>query len=95
MTTITSREITPTFPTITSDTIVEALQHLSPKYLPDVLQFIHFLEYKSLNTQDEAEEEEALWNAVQAHQAYKAQHPDEALERYQSGAEFLKAVEKL
>jgi len=33
-------------PTSTTDTIVEALQHLSPKHLPEILQFIQFLEYK-------------------------------------------------
>ncbi len=50
MTTITLQEITPTFPTIKTDTIIKALQNLSPKYLPDVLQFIQFLEYKSIPT---------------------------------------------
>jgi hypothetical protein len=85
MTTITS--LTPTFPT--TDAIIEALQHLSPKYRPDVLQFIHFLEYKSLNTPDEAGEDDALWDDVQADQTYKAQPPDVVLERYQSGTEFL------
>jgi hypothetical protein len=97
MATMTSREITPTFSTVTTNTIVETLQHLSPKYLPDVLQFIQFLEYKSISTPDDATafEDEALWDAVQANQAYKVQHPDEVLERYQSGTEFLKAVEDL
>jgi hypothetical protein len=49
-------------------------------YLPEVLQFIPFLEYKSINFIDEIEENDALWDAVQANQAYKAQHPDEVLE---------------
>lgn len=48
MTTNTLQEITQTFPTVRVDTIIQALQHLSPKYLPDVLQFIQFLEYKSI-----------------------------------------------
>lgn len=43
----------------------------------------------------ERSDDEALWDAVQANQAYKAQHPDEELEQYQSGADFLKAVEDL
>jgi len=61
MATMTSREITPTFPTVTTNTIVEALQHLSPKYLLDALQFIQFLEYKSINAPDDAfEREESL-----------------------------------
>ncbi len=82
-----------TFPTITTDSIIEALQHLSPKYLPEVLQFIQFLEYKSISTPDNASEDEALWDAVQANQAYKTQHPDEVSDRYKSGTEFLKAME--
>ncbi len=56
MATMISREITPHFPTVT--TIIEALQHLSPKYLPDALQFIQFLEYKSISTPDDAFEVE-------------------------------------
>ena len=43
--TTTSQQTTSTFSTI--DTIVEALQHLSPKYIPDILSFIQFLEYQS------------------------------------------------
>ena len=53
MATMTSREITPNFPTVTTNTIVEALRHLSPKYLLDALQFIQFLEYKSISTPDD------------------------------------------
>jgi hypothetical protein len=45
--------ITPTFPTVTADTIVDALQHLSPKHLPEVLQFIQFLEYKYTPSENE------------------------------------------
>jgi hypothetical protein len=56
MATMTSREITSTFPTVTTNTIVEALQHISPKYLLDALQFIQFLEYKSISTPDAFEE---------------------------------------
>jgi hypothetical protein len=56
MTTMTSREINPTF--TTPNTIIEALQHLSPKYLAEALQFIQFLEYKSIITHDGAFEEE-------------------------------------
>ncbi len=65
MATMTSREIIPTFPTATTNTIVEALQHLSPKYLLDALQFIQFLEYKSISTPDDAfEVEESLESKV-------------------------------
>ncbi len=81
--------------TVTTETIVKALDHLSPECLSDVLQFIQFLEFKTQAALDEHSEDEALWDAVQANQAYKAQHPDEELERYKSGSEFLKAVAEL
>lgn len=51
MTTITSQKTTSTFPT--TDTIVEALQHLSPKYIPEILSFIQFLEYQSISSAHE------------------------------------------
>lgn len=63
MATMISREITSHLPTITTKTIIEALQHLSPKYLSDALQFIQFLEYKSISTPDGAfEREDSLEN---------------------------------
>jgi hypothetical protein len=80
---------------VTPETIVEALDHLPPEYLPDVLQFIQFLEYKLQASPADHAEDEALWDAVQANQTYKEQHPDEELERYKSGADFLKAVADL
>lgn len=81
---------------VTTETIVEALDHLPPEYLDDVIQFIQFLEYKShVAALDDHSEDEALWEAVQANQAYKEQHSDEELERYKSGADFLKAVADL
>jgi hypothetical protein len=51
MTTITSQETTSTVPTI--NTIFEALQQLSPKYIPDILSFIQFLEYQSINKKED------------------------------------------
>jgi hypothetical protein len=60
MTTIISQETTSTFPI--TDIIVEALQHVSPKYIPDILSFIQFLEYKSINSphEDILKNEESL-----------------------------------
>jgi hypothetical protein len=80
---------------VTTEIIVEALDHLPPEYLPDVLQFIQFLEYKSQAFPADHVEDEALWDAVQANQTYKEHHPDEELERYKSGSDFLKAMADL
>ena len=81
--------------TITTEAIIEELDHLPSEYLPDVLQFIQFLEYKAQAPLDDHSEDESLWDAVQANQVYKEQHPDEELERYKSGADFLKAMADL
>jgi len=80
---------------VTNKTIVEALARLPHEALPDLLQFIEFLEYKYYQIIEGASEDEALWEAVQASEAYRKQHPNEELERYSSGPEFLKAVADL
>ena len=72
--------------------IVAALRKLPPDYLPEVLQYIEFLDYKINVARSDAAEEAALWAAVEANQEYKRQHPDDALEVYETGADFLKAV---
>jgi len=51
MPTITSQETPSPFPL--TNTIVEALQHISPKYVPDILSFIQFLKYKSISSAHE------------------------------------------
>ena len=79
----------------TTEKIVKALHQLPGEYLPDVLQFIEFLEYKSHTGSDDVSEDAALWAAVQANQKYKADHPEEEPEQYESGAEFLKAAADL
>jgi len=40
-------------------------------------------------------EDEISWALVEANKQYKAEHPDEELERYASGEDFLKAVADL
>ena len=75
-------------------TILDALRRLPPERLNDVLDFVQFLEYKTLS-QGDSSEDASLWDAVQANQQYKAEHPDEPLERYQSGKEFLEALADL
>ena len=74
----------------TIEQIVKRLRFLPPDRLEDVLQFVEFLDYKSA-----AEEDEALWEAVEANQKYKQEHPDEPLEQHTSGKEFLNAVKDL
>lgn len=74
-----------------TDRIIRGLRNLPTEYLPEVLRFVEFLEHKH----DDTSEDEALWDAVQANQAYKAGHPAEEPERYKSGEDFLKAVEDL
>jgi len=75
--------------------IVAALRKLPPDYLPEVLRYIEFLDYKINVARSDAAEEAALWAAVEANQEYKRQHPDEALEVHETGADFLKAVADL
>lgn len=75
--------------------IVEALHRLPAESLAEVLRYIEFLDYKTNVAQAEAAEEAALWAAVEVNQAYKQQHPDEELEVYETGADFLKAVADL
>jgi len=60
---------------ITAEDILQRLQHLPQTAWPEVLQFIEFLEYKwSVITEDEA-----LWQAVQAEQAYRQANPEDVI----------------
>ena len=75
--------------------VIAALRRLPPDYLPEVLRYIEFLDYKINAARTDAEEEAGLWDAVEANQRYKQQHPDEQLEVHETGADFLKAVADL
>jgi hypothetical protein len=75
--------------------IVAALRKLPPDYLPEVLRYIEFLDYKIHAASNEAAEETALWAAVEANQEYKRRHPEEALEIHETGADFLSAIADL
>jgi hypothetical protein len=75
--------------------VIAALRKLPPDYLPDVLHYIEFLDYKLNAARAKASEDAALWAAVEANQEYKRQHPDEGLEVHETGADFLKAVADL
>ena len=75
--------------------VIAALRKLPPDYLPELMRYIEFLDYKINAARTDAEEEAGLWDAVEANQRYKQQHPDEQLEVHETGADFLKAVADL
>lgn len=81
--------------TTPKERIMQALDLLPAQYWADVLQFIRFLEYQYLSQMDAPEEDESLWQAVQAHQRYHQEHIAEQPEEYASGAAFLKGVADL
>ena len=80
---------------VTVKDVISALGRVPVERLPDILQFIEFVEYQTALEVDDSAEDEALWAAIEANQAYKRLHPDEELERYDSGADFIKAVADL
>ncbi len=75
--------------------IVAALRKLPPDYLPEVLRYIEFLDYKVNGARADAVEKAALWAAVEANQEYKQKHPDEYLEIHETKADFLNAMANL
>ena len=83
---------------VTLDEIEAALRRVPSDRWTDVLLFVEFLEYQGgnggISERDEAQEDAALWAAVEANQAYKAQHPGE-IEIHESGADFLAATADL
>jgi hypothetical protein len=74
---------------ITIEELERVIRQLPPNRRREVLRFIEFLEFRD---QDETE---SLWQAVEVHQAYRAAHPDQQLEVYESGEDFLRATEDL
>ena len=75
--------------------VLAALRKLPPDYRADVLRYIEFLDYKINSAGDEADEEAALSSAVEANREYKRLHPDEDLEVYETGDDFLEALKDL
>ncbi|MFN8490208.1 MAG: hypothetical protein U0350_21655 [Caldilineaceae bacterium] len=71
--------------------IMAKLQELQPEQLAEVLQFVEFLAFKAWFTTDDPAEDEAMRQAILAHEQYKAEHPEERPEIYKSGEEFLAA----
>jgi len=80
-----------TTPLVAVEMVRAALTQLNRKQLQDVWQVVQFLDYKASVAEDIAEDE-ALWAAVQAHETYKAQHPDEQPEIYRTKEELAKAL---
>jgi hypothetical protein len=78
-------------PTVTVEMVTAAIAHLDRHQLRDVWQFVQFLDYKA-TIEDEADEDEALWAAIQAHEVYKAQHPEEKPEVYRTKKELAQAL---
>lgn len=75
--------------------VVAALRKLPPADRLEVLRYIEYLEYKAHVAPGVVAEERTLWGAVEANQQYKSQHPDEKLDIYETGEDFLKAVADL
>jgi hypothetical protein len=68
---------------ITIEELERVIRRLLPSRRREVLRFIEFLEFR------DEDETESLWQAVEVHQAYRAAHPDEQPEVYESGEDFL------
>jgi hypothetical protein len=71
------------------DKLEQAIRELPPARRYEVLKFIEFLDYR-----DHSEDAD-LWRAVEAHHAYRASHPDEPIEVYESAEDFLRTTENL
>jgi len=69
--------------------VIEAIRLLRSEQLAEVWKFIEFLDYKDFL--ENSSEDEWAWRIVQANEKYKELHPDEPLEVFTSGEDFLKA----
>lgn len=80
---------------VTLKEVETALRRMPSPRLPEVLTFIEFLEYRAEHDEsydlDDPSEDVALWAAVKADDAYKAQHPGEMIV-HESGEAFLAAT---
>jgi len=83
-----------TMPDDMISTIINSLRQMSPERVKDVFDFVQTFESRIISQNDVAEDV-SLWQAVEANQQYKLENPDEPLERYSSGKEFLQAMADL
>jgi hypothetical protein len=83
-----------TAPEVTYERVEKELRRLPTKRLKQVLLFVQFLEHvEQQGATFEDTEDEDLWNAVLAHQHYRAGHPEETPEVFDSPDSFLKSTE--
>jgi hypothetical protein len=74
---------------VTLEDLERAIQHIPPSRRREVLLFIEFLENR------DEDEDAHLWEAVKAHQSYRAAHPHEQPDVFKTGEDFLRATEAL
>ena len=82
-------------PDIEEGAVVAALRKLPPNDRLEVLRYIEYLDYKANMARTVVAEDRALWTAVEVNQEYKSRHPDEELEVFETGADFLQATADL
>ena len=81
---------------ISIEELTVAIQRLPQAQRKLVWLFIEFLEHLTMNKQAaNVAEDEALWDAVLAHLAYRKAHPDEEPEVFDTPEAFLKATAEL
>ena len=82
-------------PDVEEGVVVAALRKLPPNDRLEVLRYIEYLDYKANVARNVVAEDRALWAAVEVNQEYKSRHPDEELEVFETGADFLQATADL
>ena len=60
-----------------------------------MLRYIEYLDYKANMARNVVAEDRALWTAVEVNQEYNSRHPDEELEVFETGTDFLQATADL
>jgi hypothetical protein len=92
---ITGTRKTGTQPDVEEVAVMTALRKLPPDDRLEVLRYIEYLDYKANVAHNVVAEDRALWAAVEVNQEYKSRHPDEELEVFETGADFLQATADL
>ena len=82
-------------PDVEEGAVVAALRKLPPNDRLEVLRYIEYLDYKANVAHNVVAEDRALWAAVEVNQEYKSRHPDEELEVFETGTDFLQATADL
>lgn len=82
-------------PDIEEGAVVAALRKLPPNDRLEVLRYIEYLDYKANMAHNVVAEDRALWAAVEVNQQFRSRHPDDELEVFETGADFLEATTDL